>query len=110
MVTEEAADADRRNLLKLTVLAGLAGNGSGVNSEGYSVDIVLIIARRGAPVRSVPVMKAAKEAGLLTPEALERLLTDAPRRRQAADRLLSIATALLRQAYRRCRWMRSLPR
>ena len=34
---------------------------------------------------------AAREAGLLTPEALERLLTDAIRRRQAADALLAIA-------------------
>jgi hypothetical protein len=34
---------------------------------------------------------AAREAGLLTPEALDRLLTDAIRRRQAADALLSIA-------------------
>jgi len=34
---------------------------------------------------------AAREAGLLTPEALERLLTDALRRRQALDSLLSIA-------------------
>ena len=38
--------------------------------------------------------KAAKEAGLLTPEALERLLTDALRRRQAAERLLSIADSV----------------
>jgi hypothetical protein len=35
--------------------------------------------------------KAAKEAGLLTPQALDRLLTDAIRRRQAADSLLTIA-------------------
>jgi hypothetical protein len=35
--------------------------------------------------------KAAKEAGLLTPQALDRLLTDAIRRRQAADALLAIA-------------------
>jgi len=34
---------------------------------------------------------AAREAGLSTPEALERLLTDAIRRRQAADALLAIA-------------------
>lgn len=34
---------------------------------------------------------AAREAGLLTPQALERLLTDALRRRQAIDSLLSIA-------------------
>jgi hypothetical protein len=34
---------------------------------------------------------AAREAGLLTTEALERLLTDAIRRRQAADALLAIA-------------------
>jgi hypothetical protein len=34
---------------------------------------------------------AAREAGLLTPEALERLLADAIRRRQAADALLAIA-------------------
>jgi hypothetical protein len=34
---------------------------------------------------------AAREAGLLTSEALERLLTDALRRRQAIDSLLSIA-------------------
>lgn len=33
---------------------------------------------------------AAREAGLLTPQALDRLLTDALRRRQAADSLLSI--------------------
>jgi hypothetical protein len=35
--------------------------------------------------------KAASDAGLLTPQALERLLTDAIRRQQAADALLSIA-------------------
>jgi hypothetical protein len=35
--------------------------------------------------------KAAKEAGLLTPQALNRLLTDAIRRRQAADSLLMVA-------------------
>jgi hypothetical protein len=37
------------------------------------------------------VAKAAHDAGLLTPQMLERLLTDAIRRRQAADRLLSVA-------------------
>lgn len=35
--------------------------------------------------------QAAREAGLLTPEALERLLTEALRRKQATDSLLSIA-------------------
>jgi len=35
--------------------------------------------------------KAAREAGLLTSQALDRLLTEALRRRQAADSLLSIA-------------------
>ncbi len=35
--------------------------------------------------------RAAQEAGLLTPRALDRLLTDAIRRRQAADSLLTIA-------------------
>jgi hypothetical protein len=35
--------------------------------------------------------RAAREAGLLTSEALERLLTDAIRRRRAADALLAIA-------------------
>ena len=35
--------------------------------------------------------RAAREAGLLTSEALERLLRDAIRRRQAADALLAIA-------------------
>ncbi len=35
--------------------------------------------------------QAAQDAGLLTPEALSRLLNDALRRRQAADALLSIA-------------------
>ncbi|HJU18606.1 MAG TPA: hypothetical protein VJ770_19310 [Stellaceae bacterium] len=35
--------------------------------------------------------KAAHEAGLLTPQALEKLLVDALKRQQAADRLLSIA-------------------
>jgi hypothetical protein len=35
--------------------------------------------------------RAAREAGLLTSEALERLLTDAIRRRQAGDALLAIA-------------------
>jgi hypothetical protein len=34
---------------------------------------------------------AAREAGLLTSEALERLLTDARRGRQAIDSLLTIA-------------------
>jgi hypothetical protein len=35
--------------------------------------------------------QAAREAGLLTPQALERLLNDALKRKQAADSLLSIA-------------------
>jgi hypothetical protein len=35
--------------------------------------------------------KAAHEAGLLTPQAMERLLNDALKRKQAADSLLSIA-------------------
>jgi hypothetical protein len=35
--------------------------------------------------------KAANEAGLLTPQALDRMLTDAIRRRQAADALLTVA-------------------
>jgi len=35
--------------------------------------------------------KAAREAGLLTPQALDRLLTDALRRQRAADALLAIA-------------------
>lgn len=34
--------------------------------------------------------KAAHEAGLLTSQALDRLLTDAIRRRQAADALLKV--------------------
>jgi hypothetical protein len=35
--------------------------------------------------------KAASDAGLLTPQVLDRLLNDAIKRRQAADQLLSIA-------------------
>ena len=35
--------------------------------------------------------QAAREAGLLTPQALDRLLNEALRRKQAADSLLSIA-------------------
>ncbi len=35
--------------------------------------------------------QAARDAGLLTPQALDRLLTDALRRKAAADSLLSIA-------------------
>jgi hypothetical protein len=35
--------------------------------------------------------RAAREVGLLTSEALERLLTDAIKRRQTADALLEIA-------------------
>jgi hypothetical protein len=35
--------------------------------------------------------KAARDAGLLTPQALDRLLIDALERRKAADALLSIA-------------------
>ncbi|MDP3895030.1 hypothetical protein [Nocardioides sp.] len=34
---------------------------------------------------------AARDAGLLTPQALERLINDALRRKQAVDSLLSIA-------------------
>ena len=34
---------------------------------------------------------AAREAGLLTPQALDRMLTEAIRRRQAGDRLMIIA-------------------
>jgi DNA-binding TFAR19-related protein (PDSD5 family) len=36
-------------------------------------------------------VNAARAAGLLTPQALDRLLTQALRRREAADSLLSIA-------------------
>ncbi len=36
-------------------------------------------------------VKAASDAGLLTPQVLDRLLTDAIRRRQAADSHLIIA-------------------
>ena len=36
-------------------------------------------------------VKAAREAGLLMPQVLDTLLTDALKRRQAADSLLSIA-------------------
>ncbi len=36
-------------------------------------------------------VRAAREAGLLTTPALERLLNDALRRKQAADALLTIA-------------------
>jgi len=36
-------------------------------------------------------VKAARAAGLLTPQALDRLLTDALKRQEAADSLLSIA-------------------
>jgi hypothetical protein len=35
--------------------------------------------------------KAARDAGLLTPKMLERLFRDAIKRREATDRLLSIA-------------------
>ncbi len=35
--------------------------------------------------------RAARDAGLLTPQALERLINDALRRKQAADSLLSVA-------------------
>lgn len=35
--------------------------------------------------------QAARDAGLLTPEAILKLLSDALRRRQAADALLSVA-------------------
>ena len=36
-------------------------------------------------------VEAARDAGLLTPQALDRLLNDAFKRRQAADLLLAIA-------------------
>ena len=36
--------------------------------------------------------KAAREAGILTPQALGRLLTDAIRRQQAADLLVRLPT------------------
>jgi hypothetical protein len=35
--------------------------------------------------------EAARDAGLLTPEALEQILEEALRRKQAADSLLSVA-------------------
>ena len=35
--------------------------------------------------------RAARDAGLLTPQVLERLINDALRRKQAADSLLSVA-------------------
>ncbi len=42
---------------------------------------------------------AARDAGLLTPQALERLIIDALRRKQAADSLLSIAANLKELGY-----------
>ena len=41
--------------------------------------------------RTVGPPQQARAAGLLTPQALDRLLTDALRRQEAADSLLSIA-------------------
>ncbi len=40
--------------------------------------------------------KTAREAGLLTPRALARLVNDAVRRRRAADSLLTIADRVAR--------------
>lgn len=42
-------------------------------------------------VQSQATAKAARKVGLLTSESLDRLLTDAIKRRQAADALLAIA-------------------
>ena len=39
--------------------------------------------------------RAARDAGLLTPQALERMLNDALKRKQATDSLLSIADRLV---------------
>jgi hypothetical protein len=39
---------------------------------------------------------AARQAGLLTPESLDRLITDAIRRRQAAERVAEVATQVER--------------
>ena len=55
--------------------------------------------------------KAARDAGLLTPQALDRLLTDALKRRQAAElaRFRS-PIALPPPGSSRCRWKRSMRR
>jgi len=42
---------------------------------------------------------AARDAGLLTPQALERLIIDALRRKQVADSLPSIAANLSELGY-----------
>jgi hypothetical protein len=47
--------------------------------------------RRGVCERLARTVKAARDARLLTPRALEQLLTDAIKRRQAADSILTIA-------------------
>jgi hypothetical protein len=44
--------------------------------------------------------KAARDAGLLTPEALDRLLTLALRRKQSAESLLSVADSIERTGAR----------
>ena len=54
--------------------------------------------------------RAAREAGLLTSEALERLLTDAIRRRQAEDAFLAVAERVAEPVSSRCRWKRSIAR
>jgi len=86
--------------------------GSAPRALGVSLDIgarrehVYIVSKRPRPARNTEndvtmtkiqielpdaTAKAARDAGLLTPQALDRLLTDTIRRQQAADSLLTIA-------------------
>jgi hypothetical protein len=77
----------------------------GAREQGTRIDVPdQVAARRAAssPERSLTMTtiqielpeataQAASEAGLLTPQALDRLLIDALKRKQAADALVSIA-------------------
>jgi len=54
--------------------------------------------------------QAARNAGLLMPQALERMLNDALKRKNAADSLLLIAERVAARASSRCRWKRSTPK
>lgn len=55
-------------------------------------------------------VQAAREAGLLTTEALERLLNEASAASRPPMRCCRSPTAWPRPAFRRCRWKRSMRR
>ncbi len=85
-----------RSRWRLTVIGAKFGY---ANPDPVGADHVMQGARLGGSLSMTKIQielpdstaQAARDAGPLTPQALDRLLTDAIRRRQAADALLFVA-------------------